>query len=42
MREVPVVRTEDEVSYLESYAKQLEEDLRAIKDRLGELKKPKK
>jgi hypothetical protein len=41
-REVPVLRTEDEVSYLEGYAKQLEEDLKAIKDRLGELKKPKK
>lgn len=42
VREVPVIRTEDEVSYLEGYAKQLEEDLKAIKDRLGELKKPKK
>ena len=42
VREVPVLRTEDEVSYLEGYAKQLEDDLKAIKDRLGELKKPKK
>jgi len=41
-REVPVLRTEDEVSYLEGYARQLEEDLKAIKDRLGELTKPKK
>ena len=35
----PLVRPEDEVSYLEGCAKQLEEDLKAIKDRLAELRK---
>ncbi len=36
------MRTEDEASYLEGCAKQLEEDQKAIKDRIGELRKAKK
>jgi hypothetical protein len=41
-RSVPLpapVQPVDEVEYLEGHAKQLESDLKAIKDRLKELKK---
>jgi len=35
----PLIRTEDEVSYLEGCAQRLEEDLKAVKERLAELRK---
>jgi hypothetical protein len=33
---------EDEMSYLEGAAQRLEADLKAVKDRINELRKPKK
>ncbi len=36
------VTPQDEVSYLEGAAEALEADLKAVKDRIKELKKPKK
>lgn len=39
--QAPVV-AQDEVSYLEGAAESLETDLKAVKDRIKELKKPKK
>jgi len=42
MRQVEVIRTEDEVTNLEGAAESLEVDLKAVKDRIKELKKPKK
>ena len=35
----PLVRPEDEVGYLEGCAQRLEEDLKAVKERLAELRK---
>ena len=39
---VPVQAPEDEATYLENAAARLEADLKAVKDRIKELKKPKK
>ena len=38
----PPVASQDEVTYLEGAAERLEADLKAIKDRIKELKKPRK